>query len=183
MSAHPPRRTYRSLSLCASLLVTATGCTLARSVNGGLYAQPTANGHIPVGGVVSGQVAGVAVVGIGADATIRGTGDYGHVAAGVHLAGLHERFYGRLGFAPLAASYRDDEFWYATNTSLELGVLIRRDSGSTTGMLTTTSDTSVWSIGLRGDVEYRPGQGDADVFVSLLFGYAIVETTSARSFF
>lgn len=164
----------------ALLLAVMTGCTVARSVNGGLYVLPTADGHIPVGGVVSAQATAMFGVGVGADATIRGTGDYGHAAAGVHLAGIFDGPYGRLGFAPLAASYRDDAFWYAANTSLELGYMFRQRSGSTTGLVTTTTDASVWTLGLRGDVEYRPGQGQADVFVSVMFGYALVETTSPR---
>ena len=36
---------------------------------------------------------------------------------------------------------------------------------------TTCARASAGTVGVRGDDEYRPAQGQADVFVSLLFGY------------
>ena len=164
-----------ALTLGAAALLPA--CGVARSLNGGLFAVPTGGDHDLVGGVVSGHYAFGNRLYAGVDATVRATGDYGHGALGTHVSFFSQREpsgpYARLGFAPLAASLRDRTVWYAVNTSIALGVELPFGPRTHTvhGLFATTDRGSAWTVGVRGDVEYRPAQGQADVFVSLLFGY------------
>jgi hypothetical protein len=164
-----------ALTLCAAALLPA--CGVARSLNGGVFAVPTGGDHDLVGGVASGHYAVGSRLYAGVDATVRATGDYAHGALGTHVSFISWREpvgpYARLGFAPLAASLRDRTVWYAMNTSLELGVELPFGPQTHTvhGLLQSRDRGSAWTVGVRGDVEYRPAQGQADVFVSLVFGY------------
>lgn len=171
--------------LGALALLALSGCGSERMLNGGLYALPTARGHLPVGGIVSAQAGLGNVVYLGGDATLRATGDYGHGALGFHVAAIADfegpTPYARLGYAPIGLSVRDADAWYAMNTSLELGMLLvgRRTNGST---LYVTSDRSrsAFSLGVRADLEYRPGQEQVDVFVSLVGGITLTNLTTLR---
>ena len=164
-----------ALSLGAASLLPA--CGVARSLNGGLFAVPTGGDHDLVGGIVSGHYAFGNKLYAGVDATVRATGDYAHGALGTHVSfisqGAPSGPYARLGFAPLAASLRDRTVWYAVNTSLELGVELPFGPRTHTvrGLFETIDQGSAWTVGVRGDLEYRPAHDQADVFVSLVFGY------------
>lgn len=162
-------------------------CGVMRSVNGGVFALPTAGDHVPVGGMVSGHYGIGAGAFAGVDGTVRATADYAHAALGVHGSVVTQNDpvgpYGRLGFAPVAASLRDGTFWYAMNTSLEFGFEFPFGRPrETQGMVTDTNTGSAWTLGLRGDLEYRPAQGGVDVFVSLVVGALSYEFTSPRGF-
>lgn len=162
-----------------------SACGTERTINGGLFALPTARGHIPVGGIVSAQAGIGHVAYLGGDATLRVTGDYGHGALGMHLAaigpGTPVAPYARLGYAPIAASLRDGTLWYAMNTSLELGYLFNaNDPASSTATFTARRARSAFTLGVRGDLEYRPGQDQVDVFVSLVFGWIATDVTNLR---
>ncbi len=162
-----------------------SGCGTERAINGGLFALPTLRDHIPVGGIVSASAGIGHVAYLGGDATIRVTGDYGHGAVGFHLAavgpGTPVAPYARLGYAPVGASVRDGTFWYAMNTSLELGYLFNsNDPASTTATFTTRSERTAFTLGVRGDLEYRPGQDQVDVFVSVVFGWIATSFTFVR---
>lgn len=163
------------LAVAASFAVLLSACGIARTVNGGVYAVPTAGNRIPVGGIVSGQIAFGNTLLVGVDATGRVTGDYMHGALGGHLSVVSQASpgpYGRVGFAPLALSANDGNVWYAINTSLEFGAEFPF-GGSThnVGFLSRRDRGTAWMLGLRGDLEYRPAQAQADVFLSLVVGY------------
>jgi len=177
----------RVLVVFITLSVTLPGCGMERAVNGGLFALPTLRGHIPVGGIVSANVGIGHIAYLGGDATLRVTGDYGHGALGGHLAavgpGTPVAPYARLGYAPIGASLRDGTVWYAMNTSLELGYLFNGSGpDSTTATFTTRSERTALTLGVRGDLEYRPGQDQIDVFVSLVFGWAATTIANVRGF-
>jgi hypothetical protein len=163
------------VALAASFATMLSACGIARTVNGGIYAMPTTGDRIPVGGLVSGQIAFGNRLFVGLDATGRVTGDYMHGALGGHLSFFSQASpgpYGRVGFAPLAVSANDSNVWYAINTSLELGTEFPfGDRTHTVGFLTTHDKGTAWTLGVRGDLEYRPAQAQSDVFLSLVVGY------------
>ncbi len=163
------------LALAAGFAVLLSACGIAYTVNGGVYAVPTASNRIPVGGIVSGQVAFGNRLFVGVDATGRVTGDYMHGALGGHLSLISQASpgaYGRVGFAPLALSANDSNVWYAINTSLELGAEFPfGESTHTVGFLSSHDRGRALMLGVRGDLEYRPAQAQADVFVGLVVGY------------
>lgn len=151
-------------------------CGIARSLNGGLFAQPDAGDHAPVGGIVSGHIAFGHVAYLGLDGTLRVTDEYAHGALGTHLSYISQSApagpYARVGFAPLGVSARDRNVWYAMDTSLEVGVEIPVGQQThTQGFLTRVDVGQALTIGLRGDLEYRPAQDQTDYFVSLVVGY------------
>lgn len=163
------------LALTVTLAALLSACGIAYTVNGGVYAVPTATNRIPVGGIVSGQIAFGNKLFVGVDATGRVTGDYMHGALGGHLSLISQASpgpYGRVGFAPLALSANDGNVWYAINTSLEFGAEF--PFGTRThdvGFLARHDKGTAWMLGVRGDLEYRPAQAQTDVFLSLVVGY------------
>ncbi len=182
-----PRRCRAGTSLMAAAALGALqACSMVASGAAGVYALPTRRGHAPVGGTVSGQVAaGVVPFAFGADATLRGTADYAHAAIGANLglyaAGRRMGLFGRVGYAPIGVSRRDGAFWYSMDTSLEVGLTFSLDSSERNELYVVARRSSrSWTLGLRGDVEYRPGQAQADVFVSLIVGILNVEVAGPR---
>ena len=159
--------------LAAALL---PACGIARSLNGGLFALPDAAGRASVGGIVAGHIGFGSTAYLGIDGTVRVTDAYAHGALGAHLSYLSQRApvgpYARVGFAPLGVSARDSNIWYAMDTSLEVGVEIPVGPQThTTGFFSRTDVGQALTVGLRGDLEYRPAQDFTDYFVSLVVGY------------
>ncbi len=174
------RNRARAMALRAAVAAlsaaTLPACGLARSVNGGLFAEPGGGSHTPVGGIASGHIAFGNTAYLGLDGTVRVTSEYAHGALGSHLSVISQNDpvgpYARLGFAPLAVSARDGNVWYAMNTSLEFGFEFPFGHQThTSGFFTRRDVGQAWTVSLRGDLEYRPAQDDADVFLSLLFGF------------
>ncbi|MFO0650112.1 MAG: hypothetical protein U0326_28075 [Polyangiales bacterium] len=176
----PPPRPFhvQPCRVVVALFATALlpACGLARSVNGGLFAQPGAGDHAPVGGIAAGHLGWGRFAYLGIDGTMRVTDAYAHGAAGAHVSVITQSApvgpYARVGFAPLGVSARDGNVWYAMDTSLEVGLQIPfGEQTHTQGFLSARDVGQALTIGLRGDIEYRPAQDYADYFVSLVVGY------------
>ncbi len=148
---------------------------------GGVNYLATPRANTPVGGAVNAFInGGMSVSGersqtlmFGPELNIRASNDYGHGSIGLSAAYVVAQpkwaAYARLGFAPISGSYRNSVLYYSLNTGLELGAGITVGTGwmTATGVV---MDSTMLLLSLRSDVDYRPGQSQADLFLSFNIG-------------
>ncbi len=177
-----PRIHFAIRSAALLLLVVVaplSACGMTFSANGGVYALTNPRGHLPVGGVISGHAGVGGPLFLGADATLRATGDYVNVALGPNVSLVGDSAlapYARLGFAPISFTVRDSNFWFALNTSLDFGLRFSPAETDTDMLMVTAHDSTAWTLGLRSDLECRPAEGECDFFLSLVAGISFVES-------
>jgi hypothetical protein len=160
-----------------------TGCAGLFGVQGGAALLATPRGNEPVVGMMNGHLeigggSGESAVLFGLEGNTRVTSDYGHVAAGMDAAWMHVSEkgmgYARLAVDPLGLSVRQKATYYALDTGLEVGLgwsWNGKRSSSDYNILTEIRGDAV-TLSVRGDVELRPAQPQADAFVGLMLGFA-----------
>ncbi len=160
-----------------------SGCAAFVGAQGGAAVLATRRGHTPVAasfnaredlGLANGDAQ--AAVLLGAEANGRVTNDYGHVDLGLNggVMGASSRWlgYGFLSLDPVGGSVRDRVSYYAFSSGLEIGGGYSWNGEQDPGRFIIHTSGEAITLSLRGDVELRPAQPQADVFVGLMVGFA-----------
>lgn len=159
---------------CAGMLSATLGANVLATPRANTQFGASANAHIETGPSFYASQSHAPLV--GAELNVRATNDYGHGSLGFSGAYLYARpkwaTFARLGFAPIGGSYRNSAGYYALNTGLEWGFAIAPGGNEIDVRYGTILDAHALLVTLRADVEYRPGQSQADLFFSLNIGYA-----------
>ena len=159
---------------CAFMLGASVGPTVLATPRANTQFGSTLNAHLSVGDNTNSARTQAFVV--GTELNVRATDDYGHGGFGFTGAYMwmlsSVALYTRLGFAPMSGSSRNSVLYYSLNTGLELGLMIPWNS-THRGVENTLSEGTGLLVTLRSDLDYRPGQGAADVFFSLNVGAVI----------
>ncbi|MFO0562572.1 MAG: hypothetical protein U0269_31435 [Polyangiales bacterium] len=167
---------------CASMLSINAGPSLLATPRAHTMAAAEAHASVAYGPNL-GSNAGVL---LGLEANGRVTNDYGHGSLGFSLGVLGfspSRFIaGARGFfVPLGVSSRDAAAWYALGGGLELtaGISLDRPDNDNWYVASTSRRRAI-TFTLRGEAEHRPSQGETDVWLSVLLGFAWAQITSGR---
>jgi hypothetical protein len=170
-----------SLSACSTMVTAQAGPTLLATPRANTMIAGEAHASVHAGPAIN---EGAAVL-VGAEVNGRATNDYGHGSMGLSLGltGASDRvmFVGRAMFSPFGLSARNASLWYALGGGLELTAgYALNDNNNANWVVARTSHRRAVTLSLRGDVEFRPNQQQADLWIALLFGFAWHQITAGR---
>lgn len=180
-----------SLLLAPLSISTLTGCAGIIGVQSGAAALVTPRGNTPVAGTLNahlqaglGRKGGRSAVVMGPEINVRATKDYGHADAGLTLTGMvaSPRFVGymRAALDPMGVSWPKGEPVYAFGSGVEIGGGIAWKGSYDRGRFVSDTKGSAITLSLRGDLEARPTQVRADIFVGLMLGVAFYALSGWR---
>jgi hypothetical protein len=141
----------------------------------------TLNAHLQAG---PGERGGHSAIMVGPEANLRATNDYGHLDWGLTLtrAAASPRWlgYARAALDPVGISWRNGRSYYAFGSGVEIGGGWAWNGRYDPGRFVSDTTGDAITLSLRGDLEARPDQLQADIFVGLMVGVAFYTLAGPR---